>query len=590
MQKYCLFKLLAFAMLLSISNMAKAADGRIGFCFSNISENGIGKTGRGRISAATIIPKSELASYSGAKIKSIRVALKTTDGLSNLSVWLRHSLSGEDIYATNISSPITGWNEAFISEDIRISDTDNLVIGFSFDQDKTVRCISIAGADDKNGYWIAKDNDWQNRSDNYYGSLSAEVEIEGDMIPEHNLRLVSATPVEKVVKHGEPIRMLCVTRNTSLEPVNSTVNYSATIDKNVLSSSLSTVKLKYGDCDSVMLDIPTSDITPDVCKKIDVSITTESDTYYKDNSSSANIAAYTYSEPRNTLLEEFTSEYCSNCPRAIETIAKTMENGFQDKTILITHHVGFTDDWLTVEEDKAYLWFYGDNGSYAPAGMLDRSCRKAYGSAVPVFEIGYADTFQPMLEEALSVPAFISVSPNITSYNPSTRILSLQVSMKRLQPFDVLCSNPRITVILIEDSIKAMHQAGYNTSLFKHRHVFRKCISNIWGDDIVWDGNSANACYQFAIPETWNADMVGAVAFVSNYNSDNRNDCQVMNSGMCHLGNNPTSITTESAPTTVKYKLYRSLAGTTLSEQAKGTCIETTVFSDGSKSSRIIIR
>ena len=80
--------------------------------------------------------------------------------------------------------------------------------------------------------------------------------------------------------------------------------------------------------------------------------------------------------PRTVLLEKFTSERCTNCPAADETIHDMIESFSEDERArfaMVCHHSGYKYDDFTLECDKEYEWFYNNNGAiYAPALLLDR--------------------------------------------------------------------------------------------------------------------------------------------------------------------------------------------------------------------------
>lgn len=576
-------------MLLLMSGMAHASNGKIGPCWGNLSANGYSKTGKGRISAAVIIPQSRLKAYDGARITAIRVGLITADGIENLTAWTRQSIEGANLIEENFSDFGAGWNEQQVSSAQTIDASCDLVVGYSFDQTKSVRAMSVAGEDTDNGYWVAKDDVWQNRSADIDGSLSVELVVEGDMVPAKNLTIESFTVDSAAVKYGDPITANVIVRNTALADIVGTVDYKYSIGDYYQMTENYEISLAYGEETTVKLSVPTDNLHVDEILEFALSAITDGDEYEADNSASVYVSAYNKSATRKVLLEEFTSEHCSNCPRAIQAIEECMNEGYDEHLIQISHHVGYQSDWLTVEEDEAYEWFYGDNGTFAPAGMLDRTQRAEYNSSVPVFSVGYAEDVRPMLDVAIAQPAFVEVS-TWTGYDQFKRNLDINVYVSKLPQLDVICSQPRLTVILTEDSILHHDQAGYNSQTFRHRHVYRKCISDIWGDTISWTGRSASFYYQYTLPEDWDEHHVEVVAFVSAYNPDNRNECQVLNSAYMLNYQFYTSVQSinddESAATTE----YFDLSGRKLSQMQPGLNIVRTTSKSGRTVTRKVMR
>lgn len=569
--------------------MAHADTGKIGPCYGHISATGISKSGKGRISAAVVIPSDKLARFEGATVKAIRVGLVTADGVSNLTAWLRDSIGGDNLCEANFSTVTAGWNEAELPSATTISANGDLAIGFSFDQASSVKCLSAAGDDSDNGCWLAKDDAWKNRSGDYDGSWSVEIMVEGSMVPGHNLLLEDASADTCVVLQGHTLYIDCAARNTALAEIAGGVDYIYNVGGLFEGSFHSNATLAYGDTDSVRLAIPTDAVSTDSPMNLTITATAAADEDESDNTATVKFATYTTSLPRTTLLEEFTSEECPNCPRAIQAIETCMEEGYDEKLIQISHHVGYKDDWLTVEEDEAYEWFYGDNGTYAPAGMLDRTQRSEFNSSVPVFNIGYADDLRPMLNAAIAEPAFAEVSAQ-AAYDSATRRMDVSIEMARMPQLEVLCAEPRLTLIVLEDSILHHNQAGYSSSTFRHRHVYRKCLSDIWGDPIAWDGSSATASYSIVLPDEWDAHYVEAVAFISSYDSADRNNCKVLNAAHASIKDLVSSVKAASTGGNAIQTEYFDLSGRKIPQPSHGVSLKRAVFPDGSSQTTKTVR
>ncbi len=77
--------------------------------------------------------------------------------------------------------------------------------------------------------------------------------------------------------------------------------------------------------------------------------------------------------------------------------------------------IGFTRD-----EDRVNTWFYdpaGKNGTFAPAVMLDRTVSE--GETVPVNSIGYFNDFEPVLQNSINIPAFVTIDVIPDAYTES---------------------------------------------------------------------------------------------------------------------------------------------------------------------------
>lgn len=540
MMKHLLSIILACVVLALAGESAHAASLRLGLCEGQLATTGISKTGSGTIQVAVVLPAQEFEQYAGASLAGMRFGLLLTDGISEVQGFVRTSLDGENLATATVADPVIGWNEVQFDAvpDYQLEAGQDLVIGYQFVQSKSVKCISLAGRTTTDSYWVAKNGEWDNRSDKAEGAVSVELMIDGPMVPAVNLVLESVA-YPKIVRLGDELGAQVVVRNMAMTPVcGYTCSYQADKYLEYLDQIDRTgVTLDFLQRDTCVIRIPAELLSADEVLKpmpVFISDAAQLDEIEADNSAVIYRTVYADSVPHLVLLEEFTTEECGNCPRAINTFAQMTAEGY--KYAQISHHVGYYTDFLTVSEDKANLWFYGTEGSFAPAGMLDRTADPDYHtvngySGVPVFSVGYADSFRPAMEKAVNQPAFVSVSP-VLSYDASTRELQVEVDVDKLPVLDALTSEARLTIVLIEDSIPAQHQAGISSSSFRHRHVYRKSITDQWGDLLEWEGSHAHHSVAYTLPEEWNADYIAAVCYVSNYNPSDRCDCQVFNTAV----------------------------------------------------------
>ncbi len=597
----------------SVCTAADAAAFHFGPCEGQTSEKGYGKPGNGTISAAVVITKEQLARYAGARVKGVRVALVKTDGFSNLRVWTRHSLSGDDVAAANVAAPQTGWNEIEFADGGTVSGTDDIVVGYSFEQEVTARCMSVAGPAAAGGYWVAKGDEWMDKSGDKVGSLGIELVIEGDNVPETDLG-ITGTTYDAVTQYGLAFNAAFGVQNISNSPI-SGYTYKYKVDGGTATEVAVNKTLAPFQRDTVNLVVPSDMVAKGVKIPVTIEVDADGDGYMANNTATVYMTTYdenTTQYHHNVLLEEFSTEECGNCPRAINAIEQCMAMGYDKNVIQVTHHSGYNYDFLSTPDDKSMLWFYGDGGASAPAAMLDRlddaTLKEINGGkeGTPVMSVGYAETFKLGLLYATSRPAFVSVTP-VCSYDAATRRLDITVDVEKDAVFDAQCAEPRITVQILQDSILHHHQAGYSSSTFKHRHVYRASVTPLFGEPLVWDGNKAQVKYSYVLPESIASEMfseeaydknvelvardVEVVAFVGSYNPDDCTGCTVYNTGRYELKNDiPSSINgikDSSAPASVE---YFSLDGTRLSEApSSGVFLSRVKCADGTVKTRACV-
>ena len=89
---------------------------------------------------------------------------------------------------------------------------------------------------------------------------------------------------------------------------------------------------------------------------------------------------------KNVLLEDFTGQDCSNCPRAAETAHQLQETFGTDRVVVVALHGGplsssvETDEaGLATPESRDYNTRYMGSNSY-PMGSIDRGAVQAYST------------------------------------------------------------------------------------------------------------------------------------------------------------------------------------------------------------------
>ena len=583
---------------------AHAASLHIGPCEGQIAQTGVGKTGKGTVSAAIVLSAETLKEYAGAKITGMRFVLLTTDGMQNVRGWVRNGLTDANLDSASVAVPTTQWNEVALTKDIAITGTDSLSVGFSFEQQSTVKCFSIAGNKDDNGYWVAKNGAWSNRSASVSGSLSIELIIEGSNIAGKNLA-VSLLSSDRITRLGDQFQAVCVVKNTAEAPV-SGYSYTCTVGGQTAKTETVNKSLAFHETDTIALSLASDIVAKGVKIPVVLQISADGDEVAADNT--AQFTMSTYDDANKTffhkvLLEEYSTEQCPNCERGIKTIAACMEMGYDKNTVQVTHHSGYKYDFLTTADDKELEWFYGPSGSFAPGAMLDRTSLTGK-TDTPVMSVGYSDTFAPYLAYATSVATYVGVTPNV-SYNDVTRTLDITVNIEKDDIFDAQADSARLTVYITQDSILHHHQAGYSSNTFRHRHVYRATVTDLWGDKIEWNGNTATMHYQYQLPEAIEAlhpddgydntvvvepRDISVVAFVSDYNSNDNCACKVFNSEDYSLKTGGSSGIAVASADKVATVEYYTLSGMKVNNPSNGIFLKRIVSADGSVSTIKILK
>ncbi len=570
----------AAACLLACAAQAWGAVMEVGYCNGEVSTQTISKVGNCDVSAAVILSPEMLKPYQGADITGIRIYLATTDNLVDITAWVRDDLKGTNL-AEGAGVIQEGWQVVPLDKTLKVGDTP-IVIGYTFNQTKTSKCIALGGDISPDGHYYAKRGEWE-LSSSPRGSICVELVVEGDQVAASDLSVVSLSLDKSVVKAGEDIKLTAKVRNSSLSEING-FEYVSTcplINHNLIEGKFSEV-LQPKQAVEIELSFKSEEFP--LNEQIPLIFGVMEDDYLDNNVKEIACGIYDEAFPRLLLMEEFTTEECPNCPRAITSIATALENGYGDSMVVVAHHVGFYTDWLTLPEEKDLLWLYGDDGSFAPAGMYDRTVRTP-DLDTPVESIGYYDSFSARLDEAIGKPGFVKLNVS-ASHNDLS--INVAVDAEAHPLLKTLLPDPRLTVILTESGLRHLHQAGISNPEFTHSHASRAYLTGVYGDPVEFDADGILS-WSGSIPRSddWNVDNLEAVAFINAYNPDDRTACQVYNVAATDLYK--TGVATIDAPSCDSVE-YFDLQGRRLAAPTKGILLKAEHLSDGTiRTTKVIL-
>lgn len=263
---------------------------------------------------------------------------------------------------------------------------------------------------------------------------------------------------------------------------------------------------------------------------------------------SVNIYDASTSVPRATLLENFTTAVCPNCPSGHDRIESAIGTTYANNVIWVSHHSGYYTDALTSTLDQTMMTFFNDGGAtYAPAVMLDRTYWGEEAFTYYDGEYAPGPVFLPQndvanaLALATSQPAFVTVNVATPTYNATTRALSVTVSGNVSGA--LATDDARLNVWLLEDGLLADGGSGVGhgpsqsgaSGTFYHNHVIRENLSgDDWGEANVVNtaaGTNYTKTYTTTVSNNYDASKCYIVAFVSSGNHSNVNNCKVFNAG-----------------------------------------------------------
>lgn len=523
-------------------------------------------------SGAILIKKERINSLAGNQIREIHAGLISKLNVDSLAVWVSESLDGPVLSTDTIVAPAKGWSTVALTKPVDItSDMQTLYVGYSYHQKSTSKAMSCTKTPEP-GYscFIRSGNDeWKDYSNDY--AVSVEAMVYGDKLPKYDLTLSALDVQQNYVVDNGNLEFTMQVFNNATVTINgfdavctvdgSDDKYTVHCDSSIAYNESKTITMTISPTAIQTMDPATRTLTVTL-----TNLTEGEDEIPNDNTLSGTFNVTLHSFVRNVLLEEFTTEKCTNCPRVASYVHDAMnEPEFQGRLNTMENHAGYYTDSFTATFHNDWTWFY-DN-QYAPAVLYDRHAEDGAVTAVtcPNSKLELFEGIRKRLRET----AFVSLKVTADVDGENQKI-NVKVTGTRAK--ENFTKNPaRITVVLTETNLAAISQAGAGSD-YTHYNVGRR-VNSIWGDVLEWNGDDYT--YECSIPYTQNyvLDNLGILAFIHDYDPDDKTKCDVANSAAitsAEFTGKATAIFAPNASTNDSKALYFDLQGRKLSAPTKG--------------------
>ena len=220
----------------------------------------------------------------------------------------------------------------------------------------------------------------------------------------------------------------------------------------------------------------------------------------------------TYVEPpqvsRAVLIEDYTGQYCVNCPRATEEIERLIEQYGDSIVIAVAIHSGpfgkSKGEPSPLYTEVGDMYFNTWGMSAQPIGLIDR----LFGST----PFSYTDWGGGVNYEVAIEPP-VSFLTDI-DYDSETRDAAIEVQTIGL---DSALVSGKLQVWLVEDSIDSFQLMpdGSREEHYNHMHVFRASVNDLWGDALsVSHGQVAVKNYELKLDPAWVPEHCSVVTFL----------------------------------------------------------------------------
>lgn len=545
----------------------------IGYCSGESTKSGsFSVEGNADVSGAVYLTPELLAPYDGCEISAIRGALASKVNIDRLTLWIRESLNGENVAETLVTastdpSLAKGWIETPLESPYVIEASKGLYIGMTYHQKGATKAFSLIGNGFENSFFVRTgDGEWEDRHDE--GILSIEAVTSADATPEFDLALLEAV-MDYSSDPDFNIVNVRVANNGSRDVTGFTLSSFYSNSPESVGSEHFDVSLASGEKCEVRCMLPkVDDVFVNSANIVLGGIDDGTDAYEGNNAIVARVPSL-----KKVLVEEFTTERCSNCPRVAQYMHEVCdEDAYSDRIVVVCHHAGYYTDWLTQPCDEEIGWLYGCGS--APAVMYDRTALPGGKMADNPDKKGLRDNFDRQLALAPSVG--ISM---MAEKDDETGELVANVTLKR--EGNLAMAAPRLSIFLTEDNIKPVLQSGDNDMTHIHQHVIR-AYNSTWGEKIEWDGSDYTATIRFVLDPEWKIDDLNVVAFVNNYDPDDKQNNKIDNAESCRIKTASSSVASmgeEEGDVT-----FLDLSGCRVSAAAKGILVKVTTFRDGTVS------
>lgn len=590
MKKYFVPALFAAALLAS---QTVAAQTYVGYTTKHTLSSAEKRNGKGfntesaRQGVAIRLSAAKAAMLKGARITGLRLATSSRQ-LSELSLFVTKDLNGTPLSETDVTT-YSGANMAdyALTTPVEI-DGSEIYVGYYAQLTNTggiAPCLFESTNDFSAGtVWGFTGTKWD------------DVSASGEGVPTLQLILdnAPASVVDAVVKPA---------KQASFYKVNTPNNVQGEVF-NFGTTPITSLKLQtqLGDNAAKTMDLTGLNILPNTSYTFDVndivasqegelslklsvlSVNGGTDADVSDNESNSVFYVYPANVKRRILLEKFTGQNCSNCPRG-DVELHAIIDGHEDDYAIVAHHIYpgsqnpeggyYYDIFSMVESFSIGSWFYNSNNSYAPAAMVNRAPWKN-GLSTVVFgdKNSGSNGLTPGLTAGIALQnqqePYVGVDMDNT-YDATTGKGQVTIKVHTYR----VPSNAQhaVNLYLTQNKVYANQDGAGNN--YEHNYALRQVYTGTWGTAIdLVPGETVERTYTYEIPDAIESTAQGLgyklptdpenmnlVAFVSDATNDPLT-CVVYNA-------NTIPVTTNGSTTGIQHAQTQAAAVPSVSDNGQ---------------------
>ena len=449
-----------------------------GYCAESIA-TGVGGSATETFSGAIRIPSAITGLYAGRRITKIRIGLN--DNVTNVSVWIRSSLTGNNLVSQTVGNASKGWREVTLSSPYTLTGND-IYVGYT----ATGKFFAgFSGTANYDACWLSTGTAWYNYVDRNWGSLciQALIDPQGATVFGSEIESIDRTPV---IAPNTNFTLQGNIKNYSTVTVTSVkISYQLNSQPPVEQTfSTSIASMKTGTVEIPVSAIATNGIYQVSLKVLEVN---GQSNLLADKTLNSEIKVLSQDFPRKVVMEEGTGTWCGWCPRGTVGMAM-MKNKYPDTYIGIAVHNG---DPMTVTVYDSYM--VGKFFDGFPQAVVNRK-KDLIGDP-------YYDAEEAYLSEISQLPvAGIKLSGAFTNANRTA------IALKTVTTFGFTANNTnyRLAYVLLENGVTGYAQenyyAGGGNGAMGGYESRPASITNMVYDDVARDIYSAPTGVEGSIP------------------------------------------------------------------------------------------
>lgn len=475
--------------------------------------------------AAIELPQQVIKNYTGNQITAIRFYLAESEQIDSIKVFITKELNGTPlyIYKTSDFHP-SSWNQTELETPFEITG-ESLFVGYYIWAKGRPMGMRDTEGDKSLGNWYSNNGRWTHLSVSGQKVFALEAVLKGDNLPAYDIQ-IKKIPLPLYVQADKEFALKGTLINRGVKTVTD-LEITCTAGENTQTYICSGLDIPYNEEKS--FEIPDFTLPAGEYNAVleITKINGNPDLNPADNQTSSFVKCYQEFYPRKVLLENTTSEYCTNCAEGHRELEQACEKF--DNLVRVEHHAGFIEDKFGLQQSWDVYDFYSPAYKFAPGMMIDRTNLEPYGARTVhsqqeaiLVGISSVSDVQKWLTACSQIPAYVRINLT-TEYNEDENSVNIYVAGDEL--LKLSAPTAYLNVYIIEDSVFTDSQSNAGKEYY-HRHMIRQFVTPSFGEEISMPFDKT---YSITLAEEWNKKKLTIVAFVSNYDENHVNSSVVYN-------------------------------------------------------------